>query len=160
MTIPIPAKYRAILYWVNTLAVVAFSIIATVYQVGYGTRPVWLDASIEGLAALAALVGVTAATNINGDAIDPTALPPRLRIVLNWASSIVNALIVLAALAYRLPILMGVEPIVLDIINQVLLLIGGILSGVAASHVVPNPPPADEAQPEAVIGTPRSPQGW
>jgi hypothetical protein len=146
MTIPLPPQVRAALYWINTGLVVILAAVLLWFQVTQGERPVWADGAAEALLAVGTVFGFTAATNTQGAAIDPTALPPSVRKVLYYIAGAVQLATLLLSIYFR--ITPGAEPLVLDFVNQLLLLISGILSGVAASHVVPNPPPADEAQPE------------
>ena len=109
-----------------------------------------IDTVSKALLALGAFVNITAGTNIRGDAIDPTAFPPSARKILNYVFGGLQAAILLSAIIFEdTP---GAEPVWVDGLNAVLLVASGILSAVATSHVVPSPPPADESQPENVIG--------
>jgi hypothetical protein len=155
----IPAGVRAAIYWANTLAVVALGTYAVIVQASTGDTPGWIDGAVQILGVLAGVAGVTAATNINGDAIDPTALPPKARKILNWISGVINALLAILPLLYQ--VIPGATPEWVTPAAAALVFIGGILSGVATSHVVVKTPPADPAQPEAPNAQRVNPaQGW
>jgi hypothetical protein len=146
---------RATLYWINTGAIAALALVVGWFEATQGSYPGWVDTVAKALLGVGALVNITAGTNIRGDAIDPTAFPPAARKWLNYVFGGLQAAILLSAIIFQAT--EGAEPIWVDGLNAVLLVASGILSGAATSHVVPSPPPADEAQPEKIVGEPLFP---
>ena len=143
-------RLRSWFYWGNTIAIAAIVIVTAWYESTVGWVPDQIEIVGKFLLALGSFTNITAATNINGDAIDPTALPPSLRKALNLVFGIAQAALLLLAIIFSQTD--GPEPFWVLGLNAVLLAISGMLSLTAASHVVPNPPPSDESQPERIVG--------
>lgn len=134
---------RAALYWGYTAAFVALACIVAYFESGGGRYPDWVDTVAGLLLAVGVIFEITAATNIRGTAIDPSAFGPRARKV----AYVVAA--VLKLLTLVLPALLGIiDPTVVDKsvlagVTAVLLTLGGMLSLVASSHVPTSPQRTD-----------------
>ena len=142
----IPPAVRAILYWVWIVAYLLVLAAAAVFD-ALGSPPAWLGPLSEWLLIIGVAVGFIAAGNTLPVTVDPTALPPSARKIIYSVLSAASLVVFLASEGFRL--FYGGDPWWLDAANAVLLILGSAFGFVAASHVVPNPPPADEAQPEA-----------
>jgi TRAP-type C4-dicarboxylate transport system permease small subunit len=146
MVIPLPPVARAILYWVYVGIALVLGAVAIWVATTTADKPVWLEPANEALLLLAAAFGITAATNTQV-VVDPTAFPPAARKVTYWIFTVATLLVSIFSLVFR-----GIdgiaEPFWMDAANQILIFLGVAFGFTAASHVAPDPPPADLAQPE------------
>lgn len=144
MTVALPPQARAIIYWVYTGLAVLLEAVLLWFSVTEGIRPSWLDLSGEILLFLGVFFGFTAATNTQ-PVVDPTAFPPAARRIVYYIYVALAAIVGAVSIYFRVA---DVEPLWLDAANQILILLGVAFGFTAASHVAPEPPPADPAQPE------------
>lgn len=145
MQIPIPPGIRAALYWIVALVGVGLGGLAIWYQFTPNGAPGWLDTVTKLLLFLSAAFGLTAAGNTIPTP-DQTALPATVRKVIYWIVFVGS--IIVGALAVVLGVGPGEAPTWVEALSAIVVFIGGAFGFTAASHVVPNPPPADVAQPE------------
>lgn len=141
----IPPAVRAALYWCWLGSYLAILIVDAAFRVIGGT-PEWVGPVAEWLLLIGVVVGFVAASNTLPVTVDPTALPPTVRKVIYTILAVAQLLVFILSQGYRL--IIGGDPWPIDLANGILLILGTAFGFTAASHVVPNPPPADEAQPE------------
>lgn len=145
----IPPAVRAILYWIwigAYLLILAAGLILD----ALGNPPGWLGPLSEWFLLIGVAVGFVAASNTDPVVVDPTALPPRARKVIYTVLAALQLVVFLGSQGWRL--IIGGDPWWIDAANGILLILGTAFGFTAASHVVPNPPPADKAQPERAAG--------
>lgn len=145
MVIPFPPQVRAALYWIFAIVGVGLGALALWYQFTPAGAPPWLDTVTKLLLFLAAAFGITSATNTLPTP-DQTALPAVVRKVIYWV--IFGASVLVGGLVIVLGVGPGEAPTWIEAVSAIVVFVGGAFGFTAASHVVPNPPPADVAQPE------------
>lgn len=139
-------KIRAAIYWGwFILSLVAASAVA-IFALG-GTAPAWLGPVAEWLLLAGVAFGFIADRNAV-IRVDETAFPVTTRKIVYKIFQGASLVVFLASEFFRLA--NGGDPLWLDAFNAVLLILGPALGLTAASHVAPNPPPADRSQPEAL----------